>query len=161
MAIIGHSHGGRMIYLKNWKGEILMKNGAMCLAAAALLVGSVLTGDAWAKKGKLTLMNCSGTKLTWCSYDKGDLVMRVPNRSGPLNHNEYQSKVGCDSNGGCKVLLIPSGKLCEVVTKNEVYVPATALGEYAYWIKKGKDGKYLFEKASDDRAYFDNRSCPK
>mgnify|MGYP000143144090 CR=1 FL=1 len=138
-----------------------MKRGVGLLTLAAVVGGGLLSGEALAIKGKLTIMNCTGKTVQFCSYRKDDVAMRIPDRSGGIDNNTFQSKVGCGTNGGCKVIILEAGKLCEVATKNEVYVPSQTLGEYAYWLKKDAKGKYYFEKASDDRAYFDTRSCPK
>lgn len=124
------------------------------LVAAALFTAASAE-PAGADKGKLTLANCAGQEIVWCSYDKNDMIMRVANRSGAVKKEKYETGVTCGSSGGCKVKLIKN-KFCDQSTLTDAFVSTTRVEEAAYRLRKGADGHYSIDKVSNERSYFDN-----
>lgn len=119
------------------------------------LVLSILLGltatPAEAAKGKLSVLNCGSAKVKLCVYNKTDISLLTENRSVELGPGEWSSHVGCETDGGCKVKVVQSGAGCVSTTHETSIADATTLGEFSYRF----DGS-SFDKASDDRAYFDN-----
>lgn len=127
----------------------------------ALLL-SILFGltaaKAEAAKGKLSVLNCGSKKVKLCVYDKTDISLLSENRSVELDPGEWTSKVGCSTDGGCKVKVVQSGAGCVSTSHETSIADAKTLDEVSYRFNGSS-----FDKVSDDRAYFDNAAnqvCP-
>lgn len=131
---------------------------APALALAVALALSLTAAAAEAAKGKISVENCGTSKIKLCIYDKTDVSLLVENKTVELAPGEWSTHVGCSSNGGCKVKVVKAGASCVSTTHETSIADATTLGEYAYRFNGAS-----FDKASDDRAFFDNagnRVCP-
>jgi hypothetical protein len=128
------------------------------LALVVSIVFALAGGPAGAAKGKLSVLNCGPTKVKLCVFDKTDISLLSENRSVELGPGEWSTKVGCSTNGGCKVKVVKSGSGCINTSHETSIADAKTLDEVAYRFNGSS-----FDKVSDDRAYFDsaaNRVCP-
>lgn len=116
----------------------------------SILIG-LTAAQAEAAKGKLSVLNCGSAKVKLCVYDKTDISLLSENRSVELAPGEWTSHVGCSTNGGCKVKVVKSGAGCVNTTHETSIADAKTLDEVSYRFNGSS-----FDKASDDRAYFDN-----
>lgn len=116
----------------------------------SILIG-LTAGPAQAAKGKLSVLNCGSAKVKLCVYDKTDISLLSENRSVELAPGEWSSHVACSTNGGCKVKVVKPGAGCVNTTHETSIADAKMLDEVSYRFNGSS-----FDKASDDRAYFDN-----